>query len=226
MKSTCRGSQRIPDSIRRLQSLWRSGGFQWFGGRMRKQGWKRKRQTLFFPLFYTRSLRALEKERRVRVLRYPDSFIGDFEFALDKRNNRGFYVSNDEVALKYAYPFLFLLSIITAQKTQIQENLICIRTPSLTRRHKKKDTITVDGTRDAPIAIDGEDKRLKLDGGVIWHAIHSKSSHRPVGGLRKCSRSVGDGSLSGRRIWCAWVGGHRGWCRSSYVPILLCSCLC
>ena len=115
-----------------------------------------------------------------------------------RRNNRGF-MSQVKKSCLWAYPLLLLLStfpllLCKSKKISFTSGLY----PSLVTT-EKKDVTTIDGTQDAPIAIDSKDKWFKLDGGVIWHAIYSKPW------LQKWGRSVSDGDSNRWRIWCAWI---------------------
>jgi hypothetical protein len=105
-------------------------------------------------------------------------------------------VSSGEVALmkdKYVYLyFSFLHTLLTSRRTPKKPKSKKISFASglhaslaAATEKKDKDIATLEGTRDAPIAIDSEDKRLKLDGGV---GIAADAEH--VGQKRKRQNSV------------------------------------
>ncbi|KAF8900482.1 hypothetical protein CPB84DRAFT_1680451 [Gymnopilus junonius] len=109
------------------------------------------------------------KKKRTHASEYYDTsdpFIDDSELALDERQyfaqtkQQGFYVSSGEVAL---------LKDKTPKKPKSKK--ISFATglhPSLAVPTEKKPPATVEGTRDAPIAVDNDDRaHVKLEGASL-----------------------------------------------------------
>lgn len=114
-----------------------------------------------------------------------DPFIDDSELAVDERQffaqtkQQGFYVSSGEVALlkdkyvsKMIYTFLFFLSILAyigrvityrTPKKPKSKKLSFVPGLQKTLQTEKKHLQLVEGTRDTPIAIDSDDKRLNME---------------------------------------------------------------
>ena len=116
-----------------------------------------------------------------------DPFIGDSKFALDKcqfftqMKQQWFYVSSDDVTLKYTYPLFLLLSTFPLSPRQKPKSKKISFTHSHSPPQKSKTSLLMEHEM-PPIIIDGKNKQLKLNGGVIRDAVHSKSLRQLTGG--------------------------------------------
>ena len=149
---------------------------------------KQEKGKLFFFLYSMLTLCVpYRKNLASEYYDTSDPFIGDSKFALEKcqffaqTKQRRFYVSSDDVTLKYAYPLFLLLSTLPLSPCQKPKSKKISFAHSHSPPQKSKTPLLMEHEM-PPIIIDGENKQLKLDGGVIRDAVHSKSLRQLAGG--------------------------------------------